>query len=450
MGRAHFLRPESIGRGRYRDTTAPPTFPLLINGRTFQASSGERFLIRGDAAYSLIVQLSGVELAQYLDTMVLRGINTLLINLYEHKFSDNAPANALGVAPFSTPEDIRTASSTYFDHVRTVIRAAAARGMVVFLCHAYSGYNATDEGWYTTAIATRTAGECTTFGAFIGNELKDEPNIIWVQGGDYNAPSQTNINAIMNGILSTPGLRSTLCTYHTAPYSDSRAITGLTNLNINGVYVFDATGAPSNSSAVPGFLFARAATPTMLWVNYEPRYEGYASSVQWIREQIYGTVLTSGAGTIAGCEPRWHFDAPTGFITTGWVASLTSPLTLSYPFVKQLADSLRWYDLVPDTSSTLITSGRGSSGTDGYVTAGKTADNEQALIYNPGGGAITADLSQFAGKTVVVARWFDPTNGQYTTQSGSPFLVSGGAQSVTPPALNSVSARDFLLDLRAA
>ena len=428
---------------------AASIFPLAISGNGLYAvtQQGTPFLVNGDAAYSLIAQLSGSALTQYLDAMQALGVNALLINLFEHKFSNNAPANALGVAPFSTPEDIRTVQSSYFNHVRTVIRAAAARGMVVFLVHAYSGFNGGDEGWWS-AISARTTGECTTFGQFIGNELRSEPNIIWVQGGDYSDPSTTSrVNAIMNGILSQAPA-STLCTYHTAPSSDSRSVASLANLSINSVYVYDTTGAPSNDTGRPGFLFARSTTPAMPAVNYEPRYEGFASSVEWIDEQRYGAILSGLFGSIPGAEVRWHFDtpAPPAFISGSWVASLTSNMTVRYPYLRQAFEGRRWHDLVPDTGSALITAGRGTPGADGYVTAALTPDGKYGFAYVPGGGAITVARSAMSG--LITARWFDPTNGTYQTQSGSPF-TNVGSSSMQATGNNSQGGTGRLLVLEA-
>lgn len=423
-------------------------FPLQVssNGRYLCCPNGAPFLIHGDAAYSLNAQLSGSALTQYLDAMRTARVSALVTSLFEHKFSNDAPKNALGVQPFSTLEDIRTVQASYFDHARTCIRAAGERGMVMFLEHAYSGFGGEDEGWWA-AVNARTTGECTTFGQFIGAQLKDEPNIVWVQGGDYDPGTQTKINAIMNGILSQ-GPASTLTTYHAGPSSSSRGVSGLTNLSVNSVYVYDSTGAPSNSSGVPGFLHARAQSPAMPFVNFEPRYEGFASSVQWIREQVIGCILSGGCGSIPGAEKRWHFNAANGFITeaNGWQNSLTEAMTLCYPHMRAVFENARrWHELVPDTGSALITSGRGTAGTDGYVTAAKTADGALAMALAH--GSIGVARSQMAG--TFTARWFDPTNGQYTTQSGSPFTNSG-TTTMTPPATNSAGDSDFVLVLEAA
>lgn len=410
--------------------TTVELFPLEIHvgGRYTVGANGQPFLIRGDAAYSLIAQLSGSALTQYLDAMVARGVNTLLVNLFEHKFSDDAPNNALGVAPFNTPEDLRTLNSSYFAHVRTVLDACVARDLCVFLEICYLGFEGGDEGFYS-AFNARTSGELEDLAEAIMAELAAYPNLVIVIGGDFTPPSLTKVNAFAVAAKAA-GAYPYLFTFHPSPSSSSRAAGVGSWLDLNWVYVFDEQGEPSEDDTVPGFIHAYNLSPTMAWFNAEPRYEGFASSVQWIREQVYGAVLGGGCGSIPGAEPRWHFDAPTGFITTGWVASLTSEMTLDYDHVATFLAGRRWYDLIPSVGSGLVTAGRGTAETDGYVTAAITADGRLACIYCPDTDQITVDMSDFSG--TVAGTWCNVRTGATTTVTSSPFANSG-TRNFTPP-----------------
>ena len=57
----------------------------------------------GNAAWSLIAQLTREEVDLYLDDRRARDFNTILVSLIEAKFATNAPANAYGEPPFLTP-----------------------------------------------------------------------------------------------------------------------------------------------------------------------------------------------------------------------------------------------------------------------------------------------------------------------------------------------------------
>lgn len=405
-------------------TESDEIFPLELsaNGRHFVDQAGDPFLINGDAAYGLIAQLSGSNLDTYLDTMQGLSVNCILVSLFEAYFSDNPPDNALGESPFAGAEDDFTdLNPDYFDHARTVIDEAKARNMVVFLEACYLGFNGGEEGFFN-AFDAMSVGERETFAEAIAAEIGDRTNVVWIIGGDYTPASLTKVNAFaaaLKAAVSVPCLFS----YHTGPNSSSNAAGLGAWEDFNNVYIFDTTGAPSDE-----FIDAYELSGPILGLNFEPRYEGFASSVKWIREQAWGAVLAGLAGTIGGVEARWHFDAPTGFITTGWVASLASEWTLDLPHIVTALSDKQWYGLIPDTSDTLVTAGRGTEGNDGYVLAGITADDTFACIYCPDNGQITVDMSEFAD--TVTARWFNPRDGGYTAIDD---YANSGTQNFTPP-----------------
>jgi hypothetical protein len=76
---------------------------------------------------------------------------------------------------------------------------------------------------------------------------------------------------------------------------------------------------------------------------------------------------------------------------------------------------MTWQTLVPDPSHTFCT-------TASFVAA-KTATGSQAVIYGSS-ASMTVVVSQMSGP-FVQARWYDPTNGTYATDSASPFANTG-------------------------
>ena len=68
-------------------------------------------------------------------------------------------------------------------------------------------------------------------------------------------------------------------------------------------------------------------------------------------------------------------------------------------------------------------------------------------MFTPGLQTFAINMARLTGPTVS-ARWFDPTNGSYTTISGSPFAASG-SRSFTAPNSNSGGDRDFVLVLES-
>ena len=112
-----------------------------------------------------------------------------------------------------------------------------------------------------------------------------------------------------------------------------------------------------------------------------------------------------------------------------------------------------WWNLVPDTSHQVLTSGYGiydgfgNIASNDYATAAMTSDSSLLIAYFPTRRNVTVSMSKFAGS--VNAKWFDPSNGTYSTISGSPFNNAGNKH-FSPPGNNSDNNGDWVLVLETA
>ena len=80
-----------------------------------------------------------------------------------------------------------------------MISKANEKGMLVLLAPAYLGYQGGDEGWYQE-MSANGATKLRAYGQWVANRFKNYDNILWVQGGDYDAPDKTLARAVANGI----------------------------------------------------------------------------------------------------------------------------------------------------------------------------------------------------------------------------------------------------------
>ena len=71
------------------------------------------------------------EVITYLDDCVERGFNSLIVTSPDKVFADNAPANAYGDAPFTTPGDFSTPNEAYFEHADCLQQAALRVPLIV-------------------------------------------------------------------------------------------------------------------------------------------------------------------------------------------------------------------------------------------------------------------------------------------------------------------------------
>ncbi|MBN1772078.1 MAG: DUF4038 domain-containing protein [Deltaproteobacteria bacterium] len=416
------------------DAGPGPVFPVRPSddGRHLVDASGRAFPMHGEAAWSLLAQLTLEQAEVYLADRRGRGVNTLLVNLLEHYFADDPPRNAYGEEPFTTPGDLRTPNEAYFARADAVLAAAAEAGMLVLLFPAYMGYGGGAEGWFVE-MSARTTAECGAYGRWLGDRYAGLANVVWMAGGDYNPPAGSAGEAcglaIAEGLAGRiPGARGS---YHGARGShsfDQAAFAAL--VDYDAVYTGECPAAAclaAHGHGVPAYLI-------------EGYYENeHGMEPADLRRQSWTAVLVCGAGQIFGGTPVWNFGS-------GWEAALDSVGSRDQARLRAFLDEVAWQRLEP--APDLVTSGGGTvDGTD-YVAAGRDADGRLAVLYVAASGAgarsFTVDLSGFAGPAR--ARFFDPTTAAWSVAEGSPF-AAGGTRSVAVPGLNGAGDGDWVLVL---
>ena len=419
-------------------------YPLQVstNNRFLVDQNNQPFLLVGDAAWSLIVQLARPDINDYLSNRKQKGFNTVLVNLIDHQFASNAPRNIYGDAPFTGAPFI-TPNEAYFAHADYVISTAAQKGINVLLAPLYLGYKCGSEGW-CSEVQAASLSDMTLWGQYIGNRYKDYPNIIWVIGGDTN-PSlygvADKVEAFVAGLKQYDNVH--LITAHNT--SGEMAVTpwaGVPWLTLNNIY--------TDNQTYPLAQTAYNYRPVFPFFTIEGNYENeHGITQQQLRAEGYWTYLSGGFGYVFGNCPIWHFGATEGWCdrnTIGWKEALDSPGSVDVSYMSTLFASRPWQSLEPDWHHSVVTSGYGSFGNSDYVTASMTPDGKLAIIYIPTTRTIAVDMSRFSD--TMTARWYDPADGTYVAISDSPFNNSGTRKFSTPD-LNSSGDGDWILVLEA-
>jgi len=416
----------------------PPAglFPLGVagDGSSLVTADGRPFLLHGEAAWSLIAQLNTAGAMQYLADRRGRGVNTLIVNLIEHKFAAKAPRDAAGDAPFTTAGDFSTPNEAYFAHADLVIDLAASQGIAVLLAPSYLGYAGTDEGWSQEMNALPVA-KCQSYGDFVGKRYASKPNILWLWGGDTTPATGSPLEACMKAIRDAVvkaggpvgGPRALTSAHWDHPADSLVEPTFADALDLVGVYTYDPD--------LPACRTTRAKTPRRPTVLLETTYENeHSASAADVRRQQWWGFLGCGAGEIVGNNPIWRF-------ASGWPQNLGSPVSIGEQRLLAIAQQVAWQTLTLDDA--LVTSGRGTAGSTAEVAATRTADHKQALIYLPPSGAstITVDLTQMAGP--VTATWQDPT----TARSMAAGNNLTGSHPFATPGNNASGDKDWALML---
>lgn len=402
-------------------------FPLAVsaNGRYLQTAGGEPFLINGDTPWQLVGNCTTAEITEYLEDRASKLFNALLIETPTAYFATQTPLynNRNGDAPF-TSTSYSTASfdslnEDYWAIVDHAVNEANRLGIAMFMSPAYLGFVGGEQGWNVQVNAESDA-DLQTYGATLATRYASQANVVWVMGGDYNAPNVAKQWNIALGIRSVNP--AALITYHggrpTSAYANAAGQTGfnLNNIYTDGVEYTYAATEYARSGPLPFFLI-------------EGHYES-GDNAQLIRRQAYATILSGGCGHFYANSQLWGLGGY-GFYSTAaaaMAAQLNSTGALDMAHVATLFAAYDWSLLVPKTDSSLITTALGSG--DARIIGALASDGSFAMIWTPSQN-FTVSMSVFASSSVR-ARWFNPTDGSYSTASGSPFNNTG-TQAFTAP-----------------
>lgn len=423
-----------------RVIVVPALFACLLTGFGLHAAdyvyplkvaAGKRFLVdqhnapflmQGDAAWSLIVQLSDSDVERYLANRRQKGFNTIMVNLIEHKFCDHPPLDLAGDAPFMTSGDFSRPNEKYFAHADGVIRKAAENGIVVLLYPIYLGYKGTQEGWVEEALANGPE-KCLNYGRYLGKRYRGFDNIVWMMGGDrHPGTALEDVDLIALGIKEYDQ-RHVFSAHCDGDHSAVEDYSGGGWLSFNTTY----TGGIVHRKLLEDY----NRQPALPFVLIESSYEGEhnASDVQ-IRRQAYWSILCGGFGHVFGNNPIWHFDGPGLFtVNTTWQQAMDLPGSVSMEIWGKLFHSRNWYDLIPDQKHEVVTRGLGEFRGLDYLAAARTSDGNTVIAYMPSKRTISVDMSKVTGRQVK-AWWFDPRNGKATVAGTFP---ASGTREFTPP-----------------
>jgi hypothetical protein len=412
---------------------AAPSFPLRLSedGRYLVDQTGRPFLIQGDAAWSLIAQLSNDGVETYLDDRSRRGFNVIVVNLIEHKFADHAPRDADGQSPFVKAGDFSTPNEAYFAHADWVLRRAREKGIAVLLAPSYLGQHGGDEGWYREMVQNGPE-VLRRYGAYVGGRYHAFDNLIWVLGGDFTPPAEgiALVDALADGLRENDPHH--LFTAHWDAEDSAQDVALRAKLDLNTTYTYEPVYAKSLADdlrphALPHFLIESA---------YELEHD---STPRSLRAQAYYALLTGAVGQVFGNGKIWGF--------WSWRSALGSDGAVSMTNVRALFEPRAWTSLVPDDRNEVLTGGFEPKGANEYALLARSPDGSLAIAYLPAVRPITIALGHL--KTPLRARWYDPTSGAYRDAPGSP-LTEAIPATFQPPGTNAAGDPDWVLVLETA
>lgn len=439
-------------------------FPLTpsSSGHYFVSPNGQPFFILHDAGWLAANQLSTTQMDTYLRDRKAHGFNAVIYQFTSQDSSTQSPSyqNQAGLNPWSTMNatgtpvvataiDFSTPVTGYWDTAEHFIQQAQALDMLVIGFPAYVGFPSTVEGVYTAVMADSPA-HLQSFGAFLANRFGKYPNIIWGMSGD-NTLSQADLDQDWNIVLGMRSVRKDQLIYVKAQRNVSGAALIATNggasrypgFNVNNAYI--SNGSSGNYTAAADVATCIAATPAMPCFVDEGDYEVIVTDSD-VRFALWESALSGAAGVEFGNECLYAFGANNNSPcpAVGPAAALTTYMdtvgaSAVGVFSNWFRQTYKWWTLVPETGTTLVTTSLGSAG--GLIVAALGDSGKFAMEYTPSSN-FTLNCAALAG--TFKAFWVDPSNGAVTPASGSPF-ANTGTHAFTTPGTNADGGTDWVL-----
>lgn len=433
----------SVPRSGVAEAVGPPYLvSVSAGGRHFNDQYGKPVLVKGDSPWSLMSRLSPQEAERYFANRAGRGYNAAIVSLVGSTANGGPSDDGAtfdGLTPFASG-DILQWNQPYWQRMHDYVRLAAAHGITLLL-YPIDGWN------LDKAVAPTSPDQCYAYGVRLATHFRDLPNIVWMAGGDYFPDNSTGevgdrvdtcMDLVRRGVRSTGDSRpfSIQLGYPKELSTDDPF--WAQRVDWNFVYTY----SPTYRDVRRAYELAPARPAVLAESNYEGENNDAGSKPttnETLRRQILWALTSGSAGDIAGSRD-WTFGS-------GWEQRLDSDGVRQIVLVRRLAESVPWWDLVPD--SQLIVAGAGTflpehSEVDvldnDYATAARTTDSRLAVIYVPAPRTLTIDSARLSSR--LQAAWVDPSTGEQSE--------AGVGPDFTPPDRNAAGDGDWLLVLKAA
>jgi hypothetical protein len=404
------------------------TLKVSDNRRFLTFSDGQPFFWLGDTAWELFHRLNREDAEYYLENRRQKGFTVIQAVVLAELDGLNTP-NPYGEKPLHG-NDPRRPNERYFEHVDFIIRTAHEKGLFIALLPTWADKVNARRGNPNVIFDRENA---RVYGQWLGSRYRNQPNIVWVLGGDREAEGYEELWASMAEGLRAGDGGAHLKTFH--PYgrrSSSEWLHEAQWLDFNMIQ----TGHSQRDN--PSYEFIRMdyrRKPVKPVLDGEPRYENHP--VDWkpavfgwfdeydARQAAYFALFAGAFGHTYGCHDVWQMlepgRAPIGFARGQWKTSLDLPGAFQMGHVRRLMESRPMLDRIPDQGL----AGVGFGGDSVHSTRGL----DYAFVYSASGRRFTVEMGRIRGERVK-AWWFDPRTGK-ATPAGE--FANHGFQEFDPP-----------------
>jgi hypothetical protein len=397
-----------------------PPSPCLLspirvspNGRYFVDGRGAPFFWLGDTAWPLFTQYKKDDAKKYLADRARRGFNVIQGVLAWGSGtgieSKRPGPNCFGERPWH--KDPARPNEKYFRHVDFLLDFALRRGLVLAMLPTW--------GYYVSDVKTFNPRNARAYGRWLGARYRNQPNIVWVNGGDrIPTHHEETYRALAYG-LGEGDDGAHLITYHPCGWRSSAQFFHREKwLNFNMIETWTEW-----AKVYPAVLADALLTPTKPVVLGEGAYENGPEYPQGpitpllVRRQAWWTFMAGGFHTY-GQDQMWR-------LSKGWTKTFGTPGAQQMSVLKQIVTSRPWWKTFPDQG--LFASGTGSERT--LNAARRSAEGDFAMLYLSSPCHVLLHLDKILTKRVK-ATWVNPRDG--VTQDAETFETGNLVHPVWP------------------
>lgn len=397
--------------------------PISIseNHRYFVQENGDPFFWLGDTGWLMFNRLDREQIKKYIEDRKAKKFNVIQAMVLHSLDATNIYKDSAlvkqNVANVVLTEGANPSDSTaydFWDHVDYAVKTAEENNIYMAMVPVWGGN-----------IENVTEEEAREYAKFLAERYKDNPNVIWLNGGDTFGNEYTNVwNAI--GATLNEYNPEKLITFHPRGRHDSSDWFQHANwMDFNMFQSGHRTYAQDDTEKNYGednWRYVKAdynLKPTKPTLDGEPSYEGIPYGLHdtlqpfWkapeIRRYAYWSVFAGAAGFTYGHSAVMQMHRPqdkTGAYGNKkiWTEALNDPGARQMQYVKKLMLDYPYFNRKPDTTLVL------NSG-DRYDYLPATTGDGYSMVYTYTGRNIKIDGAELKFKDFR-AFWYDPRTGR--------------------------------------
>lgn len=397
---------------------------VSAEGRYLKHENGQPFFWLGDTGWLMPQRLNREEVAFYLDNCSRAGFNVVQVQTLNGVPSMNVYGQYSMTDGFDFSYIDKKGVYGYWDHMDYIIRTAESKGIYIGMVCIWGGL---------VRSGQMNVEEAKAYGTFLAERYKDNPNIVWIIGGDTRGDVKTEVwETLARTIRSID--KNHLMTFH--PFGRTMSATWFNDadwLDFNmfqsghrrygqtkgdGDNLADSNVAEDNWRYVEASLAKKPLKPVL---DAEPSYEGIPHGLhnpkecRWtaddVRRYAYWSVFAGSFGHTYGNNSIMQFYregyAPAYGAQETWQEALKDEGFNQMKYLKELMLRFPFFERIPDQSVIAGTNG------ERYDRAIATRGSDYLLVYNYSARPMQIDLTKISGEKKE-AWWFNPQNGSMT------------------------------------